>query len=186
MDELPSLSTAIAQSSIIISLLGPQLTNRNISPTLFADIYKPSIFPLMRQHGVRRILAMGTLSIQRPEDYFSAFRFMVVQFMRTFANSIYRNMLNIAEVFDKEAMGLDWIVFRIVQILGESDEESWKRDREDGGTFVGRIGEKGCSNSQTRGALAMWLVDAEEGWAAEWVGKIPAVSRLAGSKRRGS
>ncbi len=50
--------------------------------------------------------------------------------------------------------------------------------------FVGWIGEKGWSFSQKRAALTRWLVDAAEVGTTEWVGKMPAVSRLAGSKRK--
>lgn len=150
MDDLPTLSTAIAQTSIIISLLGPQATNRNISPTFFADIYKDTIFPSMRHHGARRILAMGRLSIQRPEDHFAMFRIMTVLFMRSVAGALYRNVLNIAEMFDREAAGLDWTVFQITRIPGESDEVSWRRDREDGEAFVGWVGKDGWMSSQSR------------------------------------
>ena len=183
MDDLAALSTAIAQSSVIISLLGP--SSFRISPTQFADYYKTSVIPLMRQHGVSRIMAMGTLSIVRPEDRWSFLRFLIVLIVRLLANNAYRNILNIAEVFEKEAQGLDWTIYRIAGIPGGSDEASWRKDREDGQTFVGWIGEKGWSGSQKRGALSRWLVDAAEDGAgmAEWVGKMPAVSRLAGSSR---
>lgn len=182
MDDLATLSAAIAQSSVIISLLGPQINSGSISPTQFADYYKSSVFPLMRQHSVSRIVAMGTLSIVRSEDRWSFLHILIVLFVRFFHSNAYRNILNIAEVFEKEAHGLDWTVYRIAAIPGESDEASWQRDREDGQTFVGWVGEKGWSISQKRGALARWLVDAAEGGAAEWVGKMPAVSQLAGSK----
>ena len=59
MDDLAALSAAIAQSSVIISLLGPQINSGGISPTQYADYYKSSVFPLMRRHGVRGIMAMG-------------------------------------------------------------------------------------------------------------------------------
>jgi hypothetical protein len=186
MDDLAALSAAVAQSSIIISLLGPQINSSSISPSQFADYYKSCVFPLMRQHGVRGIMAMGTLSIVRSEDRWSFLRILIVLFVRLFHNNVYRNILNIAEVFEKEAHGLDWTIYRIAGIPGGSDEASWQRDREDGQTFMGWVGEKGWSISQKRGALARWLVDAAESRAAEWVGKMPAVSRLAGSKGKTS
>ena len=48
MSDLPLLSTAISQSCAIISLLGPTLGSLNIPPNLYADIYRSSVFPLMR------------------------------------------------------------------------------------------------------------------------------------------
>ncbi|KAL3462714.1 mediator complex subunit 27-domain-containing protein [Aspergillus heterothallicus] len=175
MDDLETLSTAIAQSRVIISLLGPNIMDKNMSPTLFADMYKSSVFPLMRQHGVRRIFAMGTVSLFRPEDHWVLTRSAIVTFVRLFAHRAYQNIINIASVFDNDADGLDWTVFRIAMIPGNSDEESWRKDREDGETFVGPVGAKGWTLSQTRSALARWLVVAAEGGAEEWVGKMPAV-----------
>ncbi|KAL2810922.1 hypothetical protein BJX63DRAFT_422761 [Aspergillus granulosus] len=169
MDDLETLSTAIAQSRVIVSLLGPNIIDKNMSPTLFADIYRSSVFPLMRQHGVRRILAMGTISIFRPEDHWVLTRSAIVTFVRIFANQAYRNILNIADLFDNDADGLDWTVFRIAMIPGNSDEESWRKDREDGEAFVGPVGAKGWTLSQTRSALARWLVVAAEGGAEQWI-----------------
>ncbi|KAF3003837.1 hypothetical protein E8E14_003355 [Neopestalotiopsis sp. 37M] len=171
-----TLSTAMSRSSTVLSLLGPQISDRNIEPSLYADMYKNSIFPLMRQHGVRRILAMGTISIQRDEDHWTAFQFMVLGFMRLFAGAIYRNILNLADAFDRDAADLDWTVFRIAQIPGEPDEESWRRDRESGRASAGWIGAKGWSSSVKRALLTRWLVDAAEGKADEWIGKMPAIS----------
>lgn len=177
MHELAALSTAIAKSSLIISLLGPNLNDNNIDPALFASYYKSFVFPLMRQHGVRRIFAMGTLSIVRPEDRWTCFQPLAALFVRLYANNAYYNVLNIAATFDSEANDLQWTIFRIAHIPGDSDNTSWWEDREDSETFIGWVGETGWSGSQKRGALARWLVDAAEGGAAEWVGKMPAVSR---------
>ncbi|ETS80731.1 hypothetical protein PFICI_08260 [Pestalotiopsis fici W106-1] len=177
MSDRETLSAAMSRSSTVLSLLGPQISDRKIDPSLYADMYKNYIFPLMRQHGVRRIVAMGTVSIQRTEDHWTAFQFMVVCFMRLFSGTLYRNMLNLADAFDRDAAGLDWTVFRIAQIPGEPDEESWRKDRDDGEVSVGWIGEKGWSSSIKRALLARWLVDAAEGKADEWIGKMPAISR---------
>jgi hypothetical protein len=175
MDDLAILSFAVQGSSIIISLLGPDIGNRTLNPTIFSDFYKSALFPLMRKHNVRRILAMGTLSIKRPEDSWSTLRFLMVSLMPLFANAVYHSVLNIVNAFEKEANGLDWTVFRIAALAGEADEASWMADRAAGKDFVGWIGEKGWSLSQKRGALARWLVNATEGEAEEWIGKMPAV-----------
>ncbi|KAL3475233.1 hypothetical protein BJX99DRAFT_160582 [Aspergillus californicus] len=177
MNDIDSLSPAMAKCHIVISLLGPNILDRNMSPTLYSDFYKSSVFPLMRQHGIRRIFAMGTISIVRPEDKRSLTRSAVVYLVWFFANSAYRNILNIADVFDTQADGLDWTIFRIAGIPGKDDEDSWKKDREDGEAFVGWVGENGWAASQRRGALARWLVDAAEGGAESWVGKMPAVCK---------
>ncbi|KAH8155989.1 hypothetical protein CIB48_g12257, partial [Xylaria polymorpha] len=185
MNDMEALSNAVAKCSAIISLLGPKINDRMESPTLFADIYKNNIFPLMRKHNIRRILAMGTLSIQRPEDSWTLFQPMVVFFVRLMASGVYRNIINVAAAFEHDATDLDWTVFRIAQIPGDSDEGSWKNDREeDGGEpFVGWIGEKGWTTHVKRAVLTRWLADAADGKADAadgkadaWVGKMPAIS----------
>lgn len=135
----------------------------------------------MRQHGVTRIFAMGTVSIADPNDVFSLKRQLMVGLVRTVVPSAYRLITAIGRLFLEEAGELEWTVFRIGGIPGGSDEASWKRDREDGETFEGYIGQEGWSMSQKRGALARWLVDAVEDGKGRWVRKMPAVTRLASS-----
>ncbi|KAI0451204.1 NAD(P)-binding protein [Xylaria acuta] len=179
MNDMDALSDAVAKCSAITSLLGPKINDRIESPTLFADIYKTNIFPLMRKYNIRRILVMGTLSIQRPEDSWTLFQPMVVFFVRLMASGPYRNIINVAATFERDATDLDWTVFRIAQIPGGSDEGGWKNDREeDGGEpFVGWVGEKGWTSHVKRAVLTRWLADAADGKADEWIGKMPAISR---------
>ncbi|KAH6898894.1 hypothetical protein B0T10DRAFT_525872 [Thelonectria olida] len=147
MSDLPKHSLAIAQSSTIVLLLGPN-SLRISDPQLFADIYSKSVFPLMRERSVKRILAMGTISIYEPEDKPSLIRWFVVLVVRLLASIAYVNILNVGQAFRTDAQGLDWTVFRIAGILGGADEASWRRDRDERDTFVGW---------QRRGAMAKWL-----------------------------
>ncbi|KAH6720144.1 hypothetical protein BKA61DRAFT_640567 [Leptodontidium sp. MPI-SDFR-AT-0119] len=190
LTSLAPLTDAVSKSSSIISLLGPNIKDTSPStlpPTLYSDFYT-LLFGLMRTHSIRRILAMGTISIKAADDKFSLLRSMVVLLMPLFFNAPYRSVLKIGEVFGELGSGsgsgteggggIDWTVFRIAGIPGGDDEESWKKDRDEGkkGDFVGWVGEKGWVMSQRRGALARWLVDAIEGGADEWIGKMPAVA----------
>lgn len=68
---------------------------------------------MLRKAGVRRILAMGTISVARPEDHWNFFQLVVRSFMKLLAGNIYQNMLNLEALFDERADGLDWTVFRI-------------------------------------------------------------------------
>lgn len=181
MNDISKHEAAIGEFSVVISLLGPQIGDKKPNPTVYADQYKTFVFPLMRKRDVRRIIALSTLSVTQPEDHWTFFQVMVQIFMRLFASTIYNAVHNVANTFVTEAHDLEWTLFRVARIPGESDEASWQRDRQDGKTFVGWIGETGWTSSITRGALARWLVEAAEEGANEWVGKMPAVSRLAHS-----
>ncbi|KAH7143486.1 hypothetical protein EDB81DRAFT_934753 [Dactylonectria macrodidyma] len=177
-----ALSTAISQSSTILSLLGPN-TLWYIDTTIYTNFYK-SVFNLMRQHGVRRIFAMSTLSVWQPEDTFALTRWLLVTLVFFVAHFGWRTARAMARVFEESAEGLDWTVFRIAGIPGASDEKTWKEDREDGDSFEGWIGQTGWSTHQKRAALARWLVDAAEDGKTRWIGKMPAVSRFAKSGRK--
>lgn len=177
-----ALSKAISQSSVILSLMGPN-TFRGMDPATFIGFYK-LVFDLMREHGVRRIFGMSTLSYWQPDDAFSLVRWLLASLVFVVAHYGWRTARGIAQTFQDHGQGLDWTVYRIAGIPGGSDEASWKADREDGESFEGGVGQKGWTASQRRGALARWLVDAAEDGKAQWIGKMPAVSRLAGSKRR--
>jgi putative NADH-flavin reductase len=180
MDDEEALSTAVAKSNIIISLLGPN-TMKLKSYTLFPDFYR-LLFKLMKEHHVTRIYAMGTISIPQPADRFSILRYIVVWLVYLIARSAYRNILGVAKVFEEEGQGLDWTIFRIAGIPGESDEESWKKDREQD-AVAGAVADGKWGMTVKRSALARWLVDAAEGDGKEWVRKMPTISGVSGGKK---
>jgi nucleoside-diphosphate-sugar epimerase len=181
MDDQETFATAIKGCTTVISHLGAQITDSHIAPSFYADMYRNTVIPGMRDHGIKRIFLMGTMAIQKPEDSFTIMTPVVVNLMRIFTRAVYHNIQNIAEVFEKDAGDLDWTVFRIAAIPGESDEESWRKGREEGKLYVGPLGAKGWTMYTNRSLLARWLVDAAESGAPEWVRMMPAVTRLAGS-----
>ncbi|KAH7234770.1 uncharacterized protein BKA55DRAFT_679533 [Fusarium redolens] len=181
LSDKEALSRAMAKVDIVLSLLGPQISDRTTSPNAIPDFYKNSVFPAMRKHGVKRIFAMGTLSLSQPEDSWTFIRPAMVLMVRTIASNAYRTIIQTGQVFENDAKDIDWTIYRIAAIPGGSDKESWANDRQDGKAFVGYCGQKGHTYSQRRGALAKWLVDAAEDGLQDWVRKMPAVSKLAGS-----
>lgn len=97
--------------------------------TVFADAYG-IILDAMRANGVRRILAMGTLSIPDPKDRFSLIRgtsclifvcfakltillAVLVWIIWTLVHGAWRNIIAIGEAFDKAPPEIDWTVYRI-------------------------------------------------------------------------
>jgi hypothetical protein len=167
----------MAKCSAVISLLGPDINNTKIDPELYPKLYNQNVLPAMRAHSVKRIFVMGTVSIKHQDDIWTIFQPMVLVFMKLFASAIYQNMTRLADLFQNTAEDLDWTIFRIAQIPGESDEISWKADRETGEVFVGNVGQTGWTSSIKRAALARWLVDTYESGSSDWVHKMPAVSR---------
>lgn len=135
----------------------------------------------MRRRGVKRIFAMGTLTITQKQDSWTVLQPTVNLMVRTFFSNAYLAITTIGKTFEIDAKDLDWTIFRISSIPGGSGRESWAKDRQDGKSFVGYVGQKGYTYSFPRGALARWLVDAAESGLQDWVRKAPAVSKLSGS-----
>ncbi|EMT68970.1 hypothetical protein ACKRZS_003834 [Fusarium odoratissimum] len=181
LSDKAALDRAVAKVDIVISFLGPLISDRTTPPNSIPDFYKDSLFPAMRRHGVKRIYAMGTLTIPQKEDAWTILQPAINLMVRLFFSNSYRAITSIGKTFETEAKDLDWTIFRISGIPGESDKESWLKDREDGKPFVGYVGQKGYTYSFPRGALARWLVDAAESGLLDWVRKAPAVAKLSGS-----
>lgn len=171
----------------VLSLLGPQITdgrNSAFDPTTFSTAYAEVIFPAMRKNNIRRILAMGTLTIVQPDDKRSSFHLMVRLFMKMFSGRVNNAMQLIKATFERAtstSKDIDWTVFRIAQISGEADEASWKGDREEWPVFSGSIADKGWTTSIKRAALTRWIAEMalDEKAGAVWIGKMPAVSKAA-------
>ncbi|KAM0325451.1 hypothetical protein ACHAQA_007437 [Verticillium albo-atrum] len=177
-----ALSGCVARASSIISLLGPN-TVTGIKPEVFIDFYL-LIFDLMREHGVKRIFAMGTITITLDDDKVSIPRRLIAAFMYLLVNKAWQTVMGIKRIFEENTQDIDWTVYRIAAIPGGSDAVSWKTDREDGEVYEGPVAGQGWGFQLKRGLLARWLVDAVEDGKSQWIGKMPAISRLAGSKRR--
>ncbi|KAG5810212.1 hypothetical protein H9Q74_014070 [Fusarium xylarioides] len=147
LSDKEALSRAMSKVNIVLSLLGPQISDRTTSPNVIPDFFKNSVFPAMRRHGVKRIFAMGTLSLSQPEDSWTLIKPAIVLLVRTIAANAYRTIIQTGQVFEDDAKDIDWTIYRVAQIPGDSDKESWARDREDSKTFVGYCGQKGHTYS---------------------------------------
>lgn len=184
MDDTDKLGFAVAKCNLVLSLLGPDSSQgRSLPPSLYPNYYS-SLFLLMRQHGVRRILAMNSASAKDPLDSFSLVVFLLTLFIRIFAPAAYQTMQGLTRVFH-EADDLEWALFRLNGLPGGHDKESWRKDREDEPTYAGYVGKPGYKLSLQRAALARWLVDCAESGAPEWIRKMPAVSKSSIAKVKG-
>lgn len=156
-----------------------------MKPNTYANIYSQRVFPLMRQHGVKRIFAMSTVSVYQPKDKSSFIRWFLAFLIWVVAGMAQKNMYTMQQLFEDEEQSkdIDWTAYRLAFIPGGHDEKSWRKDRE-GDVFVGYVGEPGYSFIQRRGQLAKWLVDAAVDGAPQWIHRIPAVSRLAGGSNK--
>ncbi|KAF9870340.1 hypothetical protein CkaCkLH20_12187 [Colletotrichum karsti] len=181
MDDAEALSTALSECHTVVSLLGPNASTTLSTGTEYPDMYR-TVLSAMRRQGVRRIFAMGTVSIYQPEDETSILRWLMATLVRLAVHKAWLNFISIQKLFegDREATrDIDWTVYRIGFIQGGGeDAKTWAQERDDGKTFAGPVGASGWGLSQKRAALTRWLVDVAETGAPELIGKMPAVSKL--------
>lgn len=134
MHESDKLESAVARGKTITSFLGPTQSSV-VEKMTYSSIYS-ALFPLMRKHSVKGVLATGMISITGPSDSSSFTRFLLAIFVRIIASAAYNAIIDLGRGFQEEADGLYWILFRIGFTSGESDGASWRADREDQPTYA--------------------------------------------------
>lgn len=174
MAKREDLSRAIAKSRAIISLLGPGADRQ--PRDAFASYYR-TIVPIMQEHGVRRLLALATTAIYRPEDRASISRALIAGLIRVIANSGYQNIMAIQEYFESvNDPSIEWTVYRLGWLSGTSGASVWSVDRSQGEAYAGPVGGPGFTSGVNRSILAKWLVDTSLVQNSKWVHQMPAVS----------
>ncbi|VUC32655.1 unnamed protein product [Clonostachys rosea] len=176
MDDKEAFAKALPGVDIIISLLGPT-QGSPISP--FQDYYRDVVFPAMRDNNVKRIIASSTVSAPDPKDSFIFLLPFLKLFIRIIAPGAIESIRAVAKVFKEEATDFEWTLFRLLFIVGKTDEESWKKDRE-GVIHAGYVGDSKTTTWMNRNAIARWLVDLAEKGHNEWDKQMPAVSQISG------
>jgi hypothetical protein len=168
------LSGAVSRCRGIISLLGPGPSRQ--PRNTFADCYR-TITPLMKQHGVRRLIALGTTAIYQRDDQTSAVRYLMAGFIRIAVNAAYQNIMAIQEYFEAlDDASIEWTVYRLGMLSGTGEPAVWSENRNKGEVYAGPVGAPGYTSAINRSILAKWLVDTCLESTAKWTHKMPAVS----------
>jgi len=178
LDDTEALTAAIARKpDAIISLLGPATSDMvtYMKPwdrsTIFADTYRV-IIEAMRANGVRRILAMGTLSIPEPKDRFSFLTAALVWVVYLMVHNAWHNIIYIGKTFDNAPPEIDWTVYRL-GMISDGDYQA---------VADGYIGDGKTTSGVRRSELADWLVSQALSDEPHWVREKPVVSSAAKSK----
>ncbi|KAF2500853.1 NAD(P)-binding protein [Lophium mytilinum] len=163
------LSTAIKGTDAVVSILGP--SSLRITPGTFVTPYK-LIMKFMREHGVKRIFVMGTLSITDPKDKPSFLVRAMVFFIWLFGRPTWTEIINIGKTFDEDAKDLDWTIYRLGLVTNGPDGE----------VATTYAGESDFVSFVYRNELAGWLLEQAEKTVPEFVHEKPAVCS-AGKKK---
>jgi hypothetical protein len=144
--------------------LGPLTLREKTSPKIFTDAYE-FIFQGMRDHQVKRIIAIGTPYIHDPKDADTLKVKFANAFIRIFASGIYAIFQAIGSVFDKDGQDLEWTIVRVGQLVDSK-----------AAVKVGRLGDSVWTTSTSRDGAAEWLVEFVGKGALEYYGERPALS----------
>ncbi|KAG1749632.1 NAD-P-binding protein [Suillus paluster] len=165
LDEREALSSAIKGVDAVLSALGPSVSRGPLHPkgTPLARAYS-LIIELMKRHGVRRLLALGTPSITDPIDKFSLRMSIIVNTVATLAHTAYEDVVAIGETIRIQGIGLDWTIVRVPVLSGSDDKR-----------FVaGYVGDGKTGVWLTRAGFASFVVQELE--KNEWVKKAPLIT----------
>jgi len=157
-----ALANAMEGVEAILSALGPT-GPFHPSGTPLAHAYS-KILQMMKDRGIRRLIALGTPSIPDPEDKFSPSIYAMVITVSTFARTAYKEFVAIGNVMRTEGDGVDWTIAR-VPILTNAAEKK---------VAAGYVGDGKTSSYLTRAGFGAFVV--EELDRNDWVKKFPFIS----------
>jgi len=165
LDDREALSSAMKNVDAILSALGPSVSRGPLHPkgTPLARAYS-LIIELMKTHGVRRLLALGTASITDPNDKFSLRMSTLVTGVAILAHTAYEDVVAIGKTIRTQGDNLDWTIVR-VPILTGSDDKNF---------VAGYVGDGKTGVWLTRAGFASFVVQELEN--NEWVKKAPLIT----------
>jgi len=161
LDDREAFSSALKDVDAVLSALGPSLSQPKGTP--LAHAYS-LIIELMKMHGVRRLLALGTPSITDPNDKFSLQMSIIITGVATLAHTAYEDIVAIGKTIRTQGDDLDWTIVR-VPLLSGSDDKSF---------VVGYVGDGKTGIRLARAGFASFVVQELEN--NEWVKKAPLIS----------
>ncbi|KAM5438921.1 hypothetical protein McanMca71_000566 [Microsporum canis] len=165
LSDEPSLSAAIKGQDAILSCIGPKSIFGDYG-SQFTDGYR-LIIKLMYEHGVRRILAMSTVSAYDDRDKFAFMRSAAYWTVHLLGRQSQGEILGIGEVFKKDGKGLDWTLYR-VGVLGNSKEDNRVAQ-------AGWIGNGKATIYLERRDWANWMIQEVERGEPKWVREMPVI-----------
>ncbi|KAF3483054.1 NmrA family protein [Arthroderma uncinatum] len=166
LSDEPSLSAAIKGQDAILSSIGPKNIFGDYGRQ-FTDGYR-LIIKLMHEHGVRRIIAMSTISAYDERDRFTFMRSAAYWTVHLLGRRAQKEILGIGDVFKKDGEGLDWTLYR-VGVLGDSKEDGRVAQ-------AGWVGDGKSTIYLERRDWANWMIQEVEREEPMWVREMPVIS----------
>lgn len=173
------LDPAFEDVDAVISLLGPTLTRPWAITHAWADA-QPILVELMRKHGIRKILTMGSLSTTDERDASSFVRSAMVWVVYLVYRNVWKDVIRTQRFFEG-IDDLEWTIFRL-PLLSEEPGDVFESASLDG-LHAGYIGDGRTTMATKRGPLGKWLAQEATREDSEWVRKRPVLSDVAIAKK---
>ncbi|KAJ7138462.1 NAD-P-binding protein [Mycena crocata] len=168
LDEMDNLSKAMEGVDAVITALGPTGRKGPFYPsgTPIAAAYS-RILATMKEHGVRRLVALTTPSVRDSEDQFSLPLVFLRTTFATFARNVVKDIIAVGQVIHTEGADLDWTIVRMALHSSDSETENCE-------VIAGYMGDGRTGPVSSRIGAAAFIIDELE--KREWVGKAPILS----------
>lgn len=155
------LAQAIQGADAILSALGPaSLKHPNDLPITRAS---EAIISVMREQGVRRLVAISTGTAPDPDDRFDAKINLPAALIRVMLPTSYRDIIGLAATIRRS--DLDWTMVRVGFL---------KNRPPSGSTNIGLYGKTKHSWTVSREEVATFMLDQIS--SREFIGKAPGIS----------
>ena len=162
-----ALTQAIRGANAVLSALGPSLSVstairgiRNHTTPL-TDGYK-LILDVMKEEGVDRLIALGTVSNHAEQDGWSLVTWGMVTAVWIFLHSAWKDVVEIAKAI-QSSDGIIWTIARVAKLTSG----------EGGNVKAGYIGEQGTKVLLARKDLGKWYLDELE--QRKWTYQMPVI-----------
>jgi hypothetical protein len=124
----------------------------------------------MREHGVRRIIALSTPDIYHPQDRKSLLRALCYYLVMLVGRRAQLELQEVGRIFEDASLtegGVDWTIYRVAALFDSTHDQEVRADW---------VGVKDYGLVLRRRDCARWVVDeAEKGGESEWIGAMPAL-----------
>lgn len=162
LDEKEKISKALVGVDAILTALGPPSSGNHPADLPITRAHE-MLLSLMRQHGIKRLITLGTASIAAPEDKFSFMFSLIVAYVKNFYSTAYRDLVACGEVL-KAADDIDWTIVRVAYLTDKPNKE----------VVAGFIGDGQVGLSLARAGYGAFCI--QELLHPQWVSRIVAIS----------
>jgi len=115
----------------------------------------------MQSEGVKRLIALGTVSMSAEDDGSSVVKWGMVTAVWVFLHSAWRDVVELGKVIQRS--GVEWTIARVAKLTGEGGGE----------VKAGYVGKDGTGVCLARKDLGKWYLDELEN--GKWIHQMPVV-----------